>query len=530
MVWIRSRILLGLALGVFLLGCDKTTPHLEKSYGDTLAIVTYHAPTGINPLTSVSGISSLLTEVLFDGLVRIDEKLEARPSLASSWQTSDDGLKWTFYLRRGVKFHDGVEFTAEDVQFTLEEIITLSKPLSLTLSSLTDLINSIQIKDKYTIEIFLNRPSMSFIYSMGAGILPAHLLKGKVSQEAFGSQPVGTGPFMFSQWKESEIVFEANKDYFQGRPHLDRVLVKIYPNQKLAWAKLMRGEGDLFYPIEPAVYDFLKQVSSLQLYKVHDIYYSMIVLNNNSELFHDRRVRVALNYAIDKEYIIQDELKGKGSVAASPLWRGSWAYNPSVKPYPYDPQKALSLLKEAGWRDTDGDHLLEKDGGKFTFTLFINEGDETKRHAAMYIQQQLWELGILMDIRTFSTESMEFLFQGRFDAIFLEIDSHIYPDFSYNIWHSSQIHKGLNVGRYRSDIIDELLEKGRLSGEADSARPIYFRFQEEIHDNPPGIFLYWADNFMGVHRRFRGLRIPPLTLMGFINEWYVPEEEQKYKR
>ncbi len=529
MVCIRSRILLGLVLGVFLLGCDKTTSPIEKSYGDSLVIVTYHAPAGINPLTSVSGISSLLTEMLFDGLIRIDENLEARPSLASSWKISDNGLRWTFYLRRGVRFHDGEEFTAEDVKFTLEEIIHSSSIGSFT-GDLADIIKVVQIKDRYTVEILLNQSSMSFLYRMEVGILPAHLLKGKVSQEEFGSQPVGTGPFRLNHWNKDEIILEVNQDYFQGRAYLDRILVKIYPDQKLAWAKLMRGEGDLFYPIEPAVYDFLKQVSSLRVYKINDMYYSLILLNNHSELFHDRRVRIALNYAIDKEYLVQDALKGKGSVAAGPLWHGSWAYNPSVRPYPYDPQKALSLLKEAGWRDADGDHILEKDGRKFTFTLFINEGDETKGHAAMYLQQQLWELGILMDIKTFSTASMDFLFQGRFDAIFPEIDSHIYPDFSYNIWHSSQIGKGLNIGRYRSDIVDELLEKGRLSRDADSARPLYYRFQEEIHNDPPGIFLYWADTFMGVHRRFRGAKITPLSLMGFIHEWYVPEKEQKYKR
>lgn len=528
MVCIRHLILFGLVFGVIFLGCEKTAPRLERSYGDSLVIVTYHAPTGINPLTSVSGISSLLTEVVFDGLVRIDEGLEARPSLASSWQVSDDGLRWTFSLRKGVRFHDGVEFTAGDVKFTLEEIVA-SVPINPFAGGLAA-IKYIHIKDRYTVEITLNRPSISFLYSMGAGILPVHLMREKTSRDRFGFHPVGTGPFRISQWKDNEIVFEANKDYFRGRPYLDNIVVKTFPSQELAWARLMRGEGDIFVPVDPAVYDFLKQVSSLHIYKTQRLHYSMITLNNDGKLFQDGKVRMALNYAIDKGHIIQHILKGKGEVAAGTIWPGSWAYDPAMKPYPYNPQKALSLLREAGWRDRDGDHILDKDGRRFTFTIFINEGDKIKERAAMVIQQQLWELGILMDIRTFSTASMDFLFQGKYNAVYIDIYSHIYPDINYNAWHSSQIKGGVNMGRYRSAIVDELLEKGRLSKDIESARPLYYRFQQEIHDNPPGIFLYWADNLIGVHKRFRGVKFPPGKLLSYINEWYVPEGEQKYKR
>src|SRR3990172_6553923 len=248
MVCRRLAILLTLMAGGGVLGCDQAPPPPKKSYGDSLVIITYHAPTSINPLTSISGISALLADVVFDGLVRIGEDLEARPSLASSWQSSDNGLRWTFLLRRGVRFHDGVEFTARDVKFTLEEIVH-SKSIGLYTGGLAGLIKSIQVKDRYTIEILLNRPSPSFIYNMEVGILPAHLLQGKVPLEEFGLHPVGTGPFRFSQWDEYEIVLDANRGFFLGRPYLDKIVVRIYPNQELAWARLMRGEGDLLGPV-----------------------------------------------------------------------------------------------------------------------------------------------------------------------------------------------------------------------------------------------------------------------------------------
>src|SRR3990170_1289993 len=525
----RLAILLTLIVGVGFLGCDQAPPLPKKSYGDSLVIITYHAPASINPLTSLSGISSQLVEVVFDGLVRIGEDLDTRPSLASSWQFSDNGLRWTFLLRRGVRFHDGVEFTARDVKFTLEEIIH-SKSIGLYTGGLADTINSIQVRNRYTVEILLKRHSPSFIYNMGVGILPAHLLQGKGPLEGFGLHPVGTGPFKLRQWKESEIVLDANRDYFLGRPYLDKIVVRVYPNQELAWARLMRGEGDLLVPVDPSVYDFLKQVRSLHIYNAYNLHYSIVAFNNDREPFQDMKVRRALNYAIDKESMIQKALMGKGRPAAGPIWPRSWASNPSVKPYPYDPQKALALLKEAGWRDTDGDHILDKDGKRFSFTLAINEGDETKKRTAMYLQQQLWEIGVLMDVKTVSTASVDFLFQGEFDAVLLDISSYIYPDFSYNVWHSSQIGKGINIGHYQSGIVDELLENARRTEDREDARRIYYKFQEEIHDNPPGIFLYWADTLIGVHRRFRGVKFSPSSPLAYVHEWYVPKREQKYNK
>src|SRR3972149_1986791 len=178
MVCRRLAILLTLIAGVGFISGHRPPPLPKKSYGDSLVIITYHAPMRINPLTSVSGISALLADVVFDGLVKSGKDLEARPSLASSWQISDNGLRWTFLLRRDIRFHDGVEFTARDVKFTLDEIIH-SKSIGIYTGGLADLIKSIQVKDRYTIEILLNRPSPSFIYNMEVGIMPANLHQGK---------------------------------------------------------------------------------------------------------------------------------------------------------------------------------------------------------------------------------------------------------------------------------------------------------------------------------------------------------------
>ncbi|MEK6561534.1 MAG: hypothetical protein AABZ07_07345, partial [Nitrospirota bacterium] len=185
-------------------------------------------------------------------------------------------------------------------------------------------------------------------------------------------------------------------------------------------------------------------------------------------------------------------------------------------------------LKEAGWHDNNMDHVLEREGRRFSFTLFVNGSDQTDIQAAMYIQQQLWDLGILADIKTFSTASMDFLFKGRYDAVFMVAVSHVYPDFNFYYWHSSQIGKGQNISRYRSSSADRLLEEGRLSVDMESARLLYNRFQEEMYNNPPGIFLYWPYLHMAVHKRFKGVKFVPGGVLSYVNEWYVPKGEQKH--
>ena len=522
---VRSLTIFSLTIVFLIAGCNNNGGIKDKSYGDSLTIVTYHAPVDISPLTAVSGISAILLETIFDGLIKLDQNLELRPHLAASWETSKDGLKWTFYLRKGVTFHDGVELTADDVKFTIEEFIRVN--LRSPFAGWTANIKSINIKDRYAIDIVLKKPSIFFLYSMTWGILPAHILKNNNKNYNFGREPIGTGPFKFSSWKDSEIVLKANERYFSGRPYLNSIVVRVYPNQKIAWAKLMQGEGDFLFPVSPAEFDFLRQVSSLELYSIPGYIYSMVMFNNETYFFRDRKTRIALNYAVNKEHILQEILKGKGDVASGTIWPRSPVYNRAIRPYPYDPEKALKLLKEAGWHDNNMDHVLEREGRRFTFTLFVNGSDQTEIQAAMYIQQQLWDLGIMAEIETFSTSSMDFLFTGRYDAAFIDAFSHVYPDYNFYSWHSSQIGKGLNISRYRLDSVDRLLEEGRLSVDMGSARLLYNRFQEEMYSNPPGIFLYWPYQHMAVHKRFEGVKFIPGGLLSYINEWYVPKGEQK---
>src|SRR3989338_2564319 len=319
---------------LLILSCQIDKLPEKKFYGDTIVVGWIQRFSSISPVLSVSSVSSELESIIFDGLIKIDEKGEPQPNLVSSWNVSGDGLKWTFYLRKGVRFHDGVELTAEDAVFTYDAVKNPENRGNY--SSYFELVKGIRAVDKYTIEITLQKPFASFLYGLGVGILPRHLLEGKdLRQTEFNEHPVGTGPYKLQKWSENEIVLRANKDYFNGRPYLNKIIIKSFPNQKVVWARLMRREIDFSPAITPSDYEIINSIPSFKTYSVLKPYYYMIAFNLSPSstltptlsqrerergargevgLFEDKRVRQPLKYAVDKEKIIHEVLNGMGRV------------------------------------------------------------------------------------------------------------------------------------------------------------------------------------------------------------------------
>jgi peptide/nickel transport system substrate-binding protein len=331
-------------------------------------------------------------------------------------------------------------------------------------------------------------------------------------------------------WSDKDIILEANKDYFLGRPYLDRIVVRIYKSQEASWAGLMREEVDFSPDLTPESYNILKEIPSLKTYYSLKPLYYIMTFNLRNEILKDKRVRQALNHAIDKERIVKEVLKEEGEISNGPIYPGSWAYDKEIPSYPYDPKKAIELLKAAGWIDHNGDHILDKGGKDLEFTLYINEGDNLKDKSAIMIQDQLLDIGIRMRVKKVTAASLlDFLSEKRFDAIFQEILAVPDPDINYTFWHSSQIENGLNWFSYKNQEIDRLLDQGRATSETGERKKIYGRFQEEIMNDPPGIFLFWSNYLVGVHKRFKGVNITAAGPFSNIREWYVPKSEQRHR-
>lgn len=510
-------------LVVFLLfslsACKNQTPDSPRCYGDTLVIGDFYESTTINPVLASSGSSAYLIPLIFDGLVKINEKTQIQPNLASHWEVSTDGLRYIFHLRRGVKFHNGVELTAEDVKFTFNKIME-AKGKSPYWNSF-ELVRNVIVRDRYTVEITLKKPNASFPFAVDVGILPERISD---------THTTGTGPFKLMSSAPEEIILKANDNYFLGRPYLNKIVIKIFENQQIAWVRLVRGDVDFMPEVPLGQHDATAEMSAFKTLPVLDPYYYILVFNLNERLFKDKRVRQALNYAVNKGEIISKILSGKAQIASGTIWPQSWAYDPEIEPYPYDPPKALMLLKEAGWKDTDGDRLLDRYGRPFRFTLCILKGDELTERCALMIQEQLMDVGIKMRVRVapLVTATDDYLFRRKFDTVLLNIISDD-PDKNYRLWHSSQIEEGFNVFSYKNNNVDALLDEGRGMLDPEERKKVYYQFQKAMLEDPPGIFLFWRQCLAGIHKRFREVRINPARLLLDVHEWYVPKEEQKYK-
>ncbi len=506
----------------------------SQDYGDALVVGTIGDASTLIPMLATDAASHEVAGLIFNGLVKYDPYLNIVGDLAERFEVSEDGKTITFYLRRGVKWHDGVEFTAEDVMFGFSLITDPSTPTAYAGDFLE--VERAEVVDRYTFRVHYKRPFAPALASWGnLVVLPKHLLSGKkITETDFGRRPVGTGPFKFKEWRSQEkIVLEANPDYFEGRPYLNWIVFRVIPDPATMFMELKAGGID-WMGLTPLQY--ARQTNSSEFltrfrkYKYLAFSYTYLGYNLKHPFFKDKRVRQAISYAIDKEEIVKGVLFGLGVPATGPYKPDAWFYNPNVKRYPYDPERAKELLFEAGWRDVDGDGVLEKDGRKFEFTVITNQGNLSRLLTAQIIQRRLSQVGIRMHIRTVEWTAFihEFVDKRRFEAVILGWTTGPEPDL-FDIWHSSKIEPpGLNFISYSNPEVDELLEKGRRIFDRERRKKIYFRFQEILAEDQPYTFLYVPMALPCVHKRFRGIKPAPIGISYNLERWWVPKNSQKY--
>ena len=325
----------------------------------------------------------------------------------------------------------------------------------------------------------------------------------------------------------------SNHDYFEGRPYVDRRVFRVIPDSATIFLELknagvdMSGLTPLQYAKQTEYPKFRRQFNK---FKYLSFSYVYLGYNLKHSFFKDKRVRQALSYAINKEEIIDGILLGQGVIATGPYKPDMWAYNPKVKKYPYDPDKAMALLSEAGFtKGTDG--LLYKNGKPFEFTVITNQGNDVRIRCAELIQRRLAQLGITLKIRVIEWASFvnEFIDKRNFEAVILGWTIPNDPDI-YDIWHSSkQGPKELNFTSFENREVDELLVKARETLAQDERRKYYWRIQEIIAEEQPYTFLFIPDALVALQKRFKGIEPAPAGITHNFIKWYVPEGQQRYK-
>lgn len=510
----------------------KPTP---PAYGDILIDSSIGDASNLIPMLSSDSASHSIAGLIFNGLVKYDKNLTLVGDLAESWDISEDGLTITFHLRKGVRWHDGVPFTANDVMFGYETIIDPNTRTAYAGDFLE--VKKAYILDKYTFSVSYDKPFAPALGSWGnLVVLPVHLLKGKdINTSSLSRYPIGTGPYKFKSWKTGEkIELVSNHDYFEGRPYIDGYVCRIIPDLATTFLELKTGGIDRM-GLTPLQYkrqtDTYKIKRNFNKYKYLTFGYTYVGYNLTNPKFKDKRVRQAISYAIDKKEIIDGVLLGLGKIATGPYKPGTWQYNPNVKRCPYNPENAKKLLAEAGWKDTDNDGILDKEWAPFEFTIITNQGNAQRAQCAEIIQRRLNAVGIKVKIRTIEWAAFinDFIDKRNFEAVILGWSTGPEPDI-YDIWHSSKTGpKELNFISYKNKRVDELLLKGRHTFNQEERKKYYFEIQEILAEDQPCTFLYVPYALPIIHERFKGIKPAPIGIDYNFIEWYVPESEQKYR-
>ena len=503
------------------------------AHGDILVEGAIGDASNLIPLLASDSASHGISGLIFNGLVKYDRNLNIVGDLAESWEISRDGLVITFRLRKGVRWHDGRPFTADDVLFTYRLTVDPKTPTAYAGDFLK--VKKAEVLDPHTFRVTYDRPFAPALMSWGASVMPKHLLEGQdVTKSPLARHPVGTGPYRFKEWKTGQkIVLEYNPDYFEGRPYLDGRVMRIIPDMATMFLEL-RARGIDTMGLTPLQYTRQTETryfrTHFRKYRYLAFAYTYLGFNLENPMFADRRVRQALAHAVDKGELIDGILLGLGKEATGPFKPGTWQHNPNVKRYAYDPKRALELLAEAGWRDTNGDGILDRNGQRFEFELLVNQGNEVRAKTAEIVQRRLAELGISVKIRVIEWAAFikEFINKRRFDAVILGWTIPMDPDL-HDVWHSSKTGPSeLNFVSYRNAEVDDLLERGRGTFDLAERKRCYDRIQEILAEDQPYIFLYVPEALPIFNARVRGIDPAPIGIGHNVIKWYVPKEEQKY--
>ncbi|WP_041362161.1 peptide-binding protein [Methylovorus sp. MP688] len=526
------------SIGLLITACGKApsgnAADFDQSYppssGGTLIDATAGEPSGLIPMIAGEAAASAVASNIFNSLLKYDKNLELQGELAQSWSVSPDQKTITFKLKPGLKWADGKPLTSADVLFTWK--LVTDDNTRTPYGSDYKLVIRAETPDAATFRVSYANPYAPALDSWaGLQILPEHLLKGQdINTTSFRFKPVGSHYYKLEEWKPGErISLVRNPNSTQGPPRIDRLVSRFIPDPAAQFLELLADNIDSM-TLNPIQYsrivpsrEDLKQ--KLALYKELGNNYTYLGFNLKHKPFDDIRVRQAINYAIDKQELIDGVLLGMGEPVSSPYKPGTRWTNPDLSPYPYDPNKAIALMKAAGYTGRDKEGYLLRDGKRLSFDILTNQNKQ-REMSAVLVQRRLKEIGIDANIRVMEWASFigRFIKTGDFDVVLLGWGLSLDPD-QYSIWHSSQQAPGqFNFIGYNNPRVDKLLEQGRLELNPDKRMKIYHEFASILLADSPIVYLYAGYGLPAIHKRVKGIDNPaPPAGIGYNSyDWYIP--------
>jgi peptide/nickel transport system substrate-binding protein len=491
---ISHRHLGWLLLLLALCGCSR------KPAPDTLVVIIESSPNNLDPRVGIDAQSERIGELLFDALVHRDDHFNLHPWLAERWEIPDP-LTYVFHLRHDVTFHDGRPLTSRDVKWTLDSIA--GGTIRSTKTATFKYVDHIDAPDDYTVIIHLKEPYAALLWNLSNGAI------GIVPEGAgdnFGTNPIGTGPFKFVRAEQDkDVVIERNDRYWGEKAKIKYARFIVVPDTTTRALELRNGSADVAPAgsLNPDMYVAMRSDPQIKQLQGPGTVLAYLAMNLRDPILKDVRVRQALAYAIDREPLIHYLWRDLARPANSVLPPQHWAYNGDVPTYAHDPAKARVLLDAAGYP--------EKNGVRFHLTMKTSTEESTRLLAAV-LQQQLREVGIVLDIRSYEFATFFADVQkGAFQLYSLRwIGGNQDPDIFEYVFESSSIPpQRANRGYYSNPRIDELLAQARREVDQEKRKQIYFEVQRILAHDLPYIDLWYLDNVIAYRPRVKGLTLNP---------------------
>jgi peptide/nickel transport system substrate-binding protein len=493
---LRMTIVLGALLPLILplLSCS------QRPTPDTLVMIIEASPTNLDPRVGLDAYSERIDSLIFDDLLDRDEHLNVRPALAERWDIPDP-LTYIFHLHHGVKFHDGRPLTSRDVKWTFDSL--LQGKVHSTKAAAYRFVDRVEAPDDFTVTFHLKEPFAALLWNLsdGAmGIVPYGSL------DEITAKPVGSGPFRFvSAEPDKEVIVERSDDYWGLKAKLARVRFAVVPDTTTRALELRKGSADIVInALNPDMLLALAREPKLQVERGPGTVLQYLAFNLRDPILRDVRVRQAIAYAIDRKPMVEYLWRGFVRPAASVLPPESWAYDPNVETYPYNPGKAREILDAAGYK-------AGTNGVRFHLTMKTST-EEAPRLLAAVLQQQLRDAGIELEIRTFEFATFfADVTRGAFQLYSLRwVGGNEDPDIFEYAFHSDKFApRGANRGYYSNRRLDALIDQGRRETDQNVRRKLYAQIQEILAEDVPYINLWYYDNVLVHSRRVQNLELNP---------------------
>ncbi|PNV82679.1 MAG: peptide ABC transporter substrate-binding protein [Sulfurimonas sp.] len=500
----RYLLFLFLLLNIFLKECEASTLHLATSAN----------PSRLNPILATDSSSSEITGFLFNGLVKYDKDLSTIiGDLAEEFYFEDEKTLF-FKLRKGVKWHDGESFSAKDVLFTYEVLV--SSKISSPYSSNFRFVESVEAVDELSVRVKYKQPYFKALETWMMGVLPQHILKDEqnLMNSSFNINPIGTGAYKLYQLEHSKnIILSAFDDYFEGRAKIDTISFHVIADPMTRFLMLKSSALDVG-GIEPMQYE--KQLKS-DFFKKFNIYenisqsYTYLGFNLRLEKFKDPKVREALSLAIDREELVDILFFGHAKVCTGPFLPGTKAFNESVKAPLQDINRAKELLREAGYNEKN----------PFTFEIVTSNSSEIRPYAAQILQHQLKKAGVIVTLRVMEWQAFlnMVVFPHKFYSVLLGWGLSPTPD-PYMFWHSDNDKQGgFNLVGYHNPKIDKMIEESQSMIESDNLSASWREMFKIITDENPYLFLYIPNSITTVSKEIKNIEPAPSGIWHNYIKW-----------